>query len=128
MKLLLLILTGFVAVSAVVAGVLMINYPDGSILGIPFDMITASPFDDLVIPGIILGVVVGGVNALAVYHFMDDARQVYNWTAVAGTVTCGWVAVQFIMIHSILWVQGIYLLAGIATVLLSLYLKGRWLA
>ncbi|HEX6915524.1 MAG TPA: hypothetical protein VF145_09805 [Chitinophagaceae bacterium] len=129
MRTLLLILIGFVAISAVVTGLLMISYPDGLLLGIPRSMIENSPFPDLLIPGIILTGFIGGLNFMALYHFMDRRRtSVYNWTTVAGVATCGWVAVQFIMIHSVLWFQSIYLVAGIATVLLSLELKNKWLA
>lgn len=127
MRVLLLILVGFAGISAFITGLLMLNYPDGTILGVPPDMIQASPFNNLVVPGIILGFGVGGVNLMALYHFMDPKKQGYDWATAGGVVTCGWVAVQFTLIHSILWVQAIYLLAGLATILLSLQLKNKWL-
>lgn len=127
MRVVLLILVGFVTLSALVSGFLMISYPEGSMLGIPRDMINASPFKSLVVPGIILAFGVGGVNFMALYQFMDKSKKVYNWSAAAGVVTCGWVAVQFAIVHTVMGIQAIYLLAGIATILLSLQLKTKWI-
>lgn len=127
MRITLAILVGFVAVSALVTGLLMINYPDGSILGVPAYMIEASPFKNLVVPGLILSFGIGGINFLALYHFGDKRKEVYNWTSAAGTATCGWVAVQFTLVHSIMWVQGFYLIVGISTILLSLQLRNKWI-
>ena len=125
MRITLAVLIGFVAVSALVTGLLMINYPDGSILGVPAYMIEASPFNNLVVPGIILSLGIGGINFLALYHFGDKNKEVYNWTSAAGTATCGWVAVQFALVHAVMWVQGVYLIIGISTILLSLQLRNK---
>ena len=127
MRITLLILLSFVALSAFVSGLLMMNYPDGIILGVPRYMIEASPFRNLVVPGIILAFGVGGIHFMALYHYMDKSKTLYNWSAAAGVTTCGWVAVQFALVHTIMGLQAFYLLAGPATVLLSLQLKTKWI-
>lgn len=127
MRTLLLILIVFVALSASVTGVLMICYPDGFLLGVPARMIEASPFEDLVMPGIILAFGVGGIHFIALLHFRDHTIKAYNWCMAAGLASCGWVAIQFVLVHTVMWIQGIYLLIGISTLLLSLQLRSKWL-
>lgn len=127
MRSLLFIILSFVTASALVAGLLMVNYPDGMLLGVPPDMIKASPFNDLIVPGILLGAGVGGLNLAALYHFMEKNKKVYNWTMAAGIATTSWIVVQFAIVHAIVWMQAVYLVLGIITIMISLQLKHKWL-
>lgn len=103
----------------------MICYPDGFILGIPDSLIAASPFKSLLVPGIILAFVVGGLHFTALSFFNSNPLKAYNWSMVAGLSSCGWVVVQFLLVQSVNGLQGVYLLIGICTLLLSIQLKSK---
>ena len=44
MKLLLFLLTAFVALTAILSGALLVSYPDGSLLNLSVDLLKATPF------------------------------------------------------------------------------------
>jgi hypothetical protein len=125
MKLLLFILVSFIALTAFFSGLLMISNPDGSILNLPLSLLKGTPFKDFKIPGILLTVVVGGTNLLAVFYNMQRHPNRYNWAMAGGIMICGWIIVQMILIHAVNWLQIIYLAAGIFILLLSLQLKRK---
>jgi hypothetical protein len=68
MKSLLVILISFISFTAILSGVLMISNPDGGILKLSLSLLEGTPFKNFLIPGILLAIIVGGINLLAVFH------------------------------------------------------------
>lgn len=125
MKTLLDILLFFVAVTALASGIIIILYPDGSMMQMSTDLLKTSPFKTFLVPGIVLTVLVGGSSALAFVLNVRKYVRRYEWAIVAGLMTCGWVLVQMILINTLFWLQFVYLGIGIALMLIAYQLKGR---
>lgn len=126
MKTLLFTLISFVALTAIVSGLLIISQPDGSILHLPLSLLKGTPFNNFLIPGIILAAIVGGTNLVAVFFNMQLHPARYTWAMFGGIITCGWIVIQVLLINTFFWLQFIYIAAGLSTILIAYQLKGRW--
>lgn len=128
MRLILFILTAFIAVTAIFSGLLMINDPEGRLLNIPLKILSATPFKNFFIPGLILTLIVGGTNLVAVIGFLQHTNYQLNWSIAGGIVLCGWILIQLILLGFTHWLQVLYLAVGILTILAGWQLKGKWAA
>lgn len=125
MKTLLFVLSGFIGITSILSGLLMITYPDGSPMNLSLTLLEGTPFKDFQIPGLILTAVVGGINLAAVLYNIQQHKNRYNWGIAGGVVICGWIIVQMILIHSVHWLHFVYLGAGVLAILACLQLKGK---
>lgn len=125
MRTLLFILISFVAITSLVSGLIIICYPDGSVMQMSTDLLKTSPFKNFLVPGIVLTVLVGGTNLLAAFFNMKRNSSRYDWALAGGIMTCGWVIVQMILINTLFWLQFVYLGVGIVIMLIAYQLKGK---
>ncbi len=91
----LILLEVIVAVGAIPAGVSMVLHPTrGSMPPVQQEWLEGSPFNDFLIPGLVLAVVIGLgciVTAIAEIRCMRFA----SWLSLAcGGLLCGWIVVQ----------------------------------
>lgn len=126
MKTILLILVSFIAVSALLSGLLMIRDSNGSLMNLPFSLLDGTPSKDFKIPGMLLSALIGGINLLAVFFNLLRHRNRYNWALAGGIVISGWIIVQMILIGTFHWLHIFYLATGILIILLAYQLKGKW--
>ncbi len=126
MKLLLFLLTAFVALTAIVSGALLVSYPDGSQLNLPIDLLKATPFKSFLLPGILLTVVVGGINLVAVIFNMQTHPLRYIWAIAGAIVTICFAVIQMLFLSMLHWLHIVYLIIGILMILLAWQLKGKW--
>lgn len=126
MRTILFILVSFIAVTATLSGLLMISNPDGGVMNLPLGLLELTPFKDYLIPGILLTVIVGGVNLLAVFYNLQRSRSRYDWAIAGGVIICGWIIVQIILISTVHWLHIIYFIIGLAIILVAYQLKGKW--
>jgi hypothetical protein len=89
MKALLFIPVSFAVLTAILSGLIMINNPDGNIMNLRLNLPERTAFKDLRIPGLILAIVDGGINLLAVFYNPLRYQTRYNWAMVGGTVISG---------------------------------------
>ena len=126
MKLLLFIMIAFIAFTSTISGILMIYQPDGSILQLSPSLLVETPFTNFLAPGIMLAVVVGGINMIAVFFNMQRHPGRYNWAMAGGFTTCCWILVQLMLINAVHWLQFVYLVTGVLIILIAYQLKGKW--
>lgn len=126
MKSLLVILISFISFTAILSGLLMISNPDGGILKLSLNLLEGTLFKNFLIPGILLAIIVGGINLLAVLHNIKHQPNRYNWALAGGITISGWIIGQMIVIHSVHWLHILYLGIGILIILLAYQLKGKW--
>lgn len=126
MKSLLFLLVSFLAVTAVLSGLLMISKPDGSILNLSPVILEQTPFENFLIPGIVLTIVVGGTNLFAVFLNLRRHGKRYDWAFAGGLMITGWIIIQMLLVQAAHWLHFLYLAAGILTMLVSWQLKGKW--
>lgn len=126
MKLLLFLLTVFVALTAIFSGALLVSYPDGSVFKLPVELLKGTPFKNFLVPGIILTVVVGGTNLVAVILNMQTHPLRYDWAIAGAIVVIGWIVIQILLLSMLHWLHIVYLIIGIMMILLAYQLKGKW--
>jgi hypothetical protein len=126
MKTLLFILVSFIAVTSTLSGLLMISKPDGSILNLPLTLLEGTTFKNFLLPGILLTLLVGGVNLLAVFYNMQRHPNRYNWAMAGGIMISGWIIVQMVILHAAHWLHFVYLGIGLLIILVAYQLKGKW--
>ena len=126
LKILLFFLVSFTALTSALSGLLMIINPNGEILNLPLKLLEGTPFKNFMIPGILLLIIVGGINLLAAFFYVRNHPKRYNWTMAGGVIISGWIISQMIIIHAVHWMHILYLTIGISVILLSYQFKGKW--
>lgn len=128
MKTILFLLVSFTALTAIVSGMLLIYDPTGSFFQMQLSLLSGTPFKNYLIPGFILTFLVGGTNLVAVVLNLMRSEKRYHWAIAAGVMISGWIIVQMIMISTFTWLQLLYLVIGILSILLAYQLEGKWAA
>jgi hypothetical protein len=117
----LLVVTIFNALSAVGGGIAVLA-TNG--LGMPRSLLAGGPFTSFAWPGMILLVVVGGTQAIAVTTQIARATSSLLWTAIAGFGMVIWIFVETGIIAGISWPQASYFATGLLQLTLVLALLG----
>jgi CHASE2 domain-containing sensor protein len=126
MKTLLFLLLSFVAVSATISGLILISKPGGEVMNLSVSLLQGTPFKNFLVPGILLTVLIGGINMIAVVHAIQRKADYLNWAIAGGVTIIGWIFIQMIMIHAVHWLHFIYLGIGGFIILIAYQLKGKW--
>jgi hypothetical protein len=111
----------FGALSALVGAVLAIA-ANGA--GVPLEYLAHSPFSSYFVPGLILGVVVGGTQLAAASTLLAKRRTALLLSAVAGFGMLIWIFVELAIIRQFSWLQAAYFCLGGLEVVLVLALLG----
>ncbi len=125
MKTLLFVLSGFIGFTALLSGLLMVVYPDGSLINLSIALLEGTPFKDFQVPGLLLALLVGGVNCMALFFNIQKNQKRFNWSIAGGVILCLWIIVQMMLIHSVYWLHIVYLILGLLAILTGLHLKGK---
>ena len=87
--------------------------------GVPVEWLANSPFEDYVIPGVILFVVVGGTLGFAALAVLAGFRIARRSAFIAGTIVLGWIIVQVAIIGYVSWMQPATFIGGLAVLVLA---------
>ncbi len=115
----LIVVGAFNALSALGGGIGLLT--PGS-MGIPLYIIEGSAFPDFTWPAIILVVVIGGSQGLAVVAETRRARPARFFAAVAGFAMLIWIFVELAIMGGFSILHGIYFVTGILQLILVLAL------
>jgi hypothetical protein len=105
----------FNAVSAFGGGVGLVT----GTLPIPVALLRHTPFESYVVPGLFLGVIIGGSALAGAVALLTHAPRSRLVIAAAGVVMVGWIVGETILIRGFSWLQGLYLLTGLLLVAVS---------
>ena len=128
MKIFLNLLTAFVTLTAIAGGLLLIMDPEGSSLHLTTSMLQNTPFDDYMVPGIFLILLVGGANGIALISQLVKSSGIYRWTIAGAIVLIVWTTIQMLIFSGASWLQILFLFTGVFMILLTWQLKGKWAA
>ncbi len=117
LKVLSILLLFFVGVNALVAGCFFIVDPSGSMLGIGVDWLKHSPFNDFLIPGIVLFVLNGAVNLFTASGVVFNWKYYSDLIIVQGMVLILWIIVQAVLLQEMNSLH--YLFATIGAVIMA---------
>lgn len=108
----------FVGIGALFGGMAAISNPEAP-MGIPVETLKYSPFDNFLIPGIILFTVIGIGNIICGILFRFKLRfqgyisSVFSWALVI------WIVVQCIMLRGVVFLHVLYFAIGLVQAALS---------
>ncbi|MCW2829697.1 MAG: hypothetical protein JWP31_389 [Aeromicrobium sp.] len=92
--------------------------------GFPLELLDGTPFRTPTLPGIILGVGIGGTQSLAAIALMRRARPALLYAAVAGNGMLIWIFTEVAMLEGFQWLQAFYFGIGLIEIILVLALLG----
>jgi hypothetical protein len=92
--------------------------------GLPLEYLEGSPFDSYLVPGLILGVVVGGTQLAAAGFLMTRHPWSLPTSAIAGFGMIIWVFVELAMILVYSFLQTLYFGLAVLELILVLLLLG----
>jgi uncharacterized membrane protein len=97
-------LLGVVGLGAVFGGLQMLVDPFRP-MGMSTRMMTRTPFDSFVLPGVLLLVLVGVVPLVLAVGFLTPAHPHPAWSLAFGLGLMGWIATQWLLVDAALWLQ-----------------------
>jgi len=138
-KNLLIFLLGFLSLGAFYGGIVLIISPDGTIFGMPLELLNNSPFKNYFIPGVILLVTFGILPVYVIYgllkkpdnKFFNRLNLLYDyhfaWTfaVYTGIAQIIWINIQTLMLNSVGIIHTIYAGFGILIVCIALLPQTR---
>jgi hypothetical protein len=118
-RIILLVVQAFVAITAFAGGTALVLgslNPESPVAMVPpQEYLEGSPFPSYVVPGLILGLVLGGIHLLAFLVLLRRDRWAFFFASAAGFTALIWIFVQMVVIpFSVL--QAVYFVAGLAEV------------
>jgi len=125
----------FLGLGALGGGALLIISPSGELLGgLPLSILHHSPFNDFLIPGIILFLVLGLSPCLLVvalikrptnrfaeyFNFFKDMYWGWSYSIYVAFALIIWIQVETIFVQSVGWLQTFYMLYAIPIIFIAL--------
>lgn len=104
----------------------MVGLTVGGGLGLPLEWLDGSIFTSYFWPGVILGVLVGGIQALALMAHYGRYRLAWGLHAAAGLTMMIWIFIEIAIM--LVWspLHGIYFTAGLIQSVLATLALGAW--
>jgi hypothetical protein len=123
-RLALVIVDAFAAASALGSGLMVIT---GWPYQFPATWLEGTPFPDYFVPGLILGLVVGGSALLATFAALRNANAGAFASVAAGLIMMGWIVGEMLLLHTggFTWLWPLYFAVGAVMALLGLRLASR---
>jgi hypothetical protein len=130
-----LVLLIFLALSAIGGGGALIISPSGKLLGgLPLSLLKNSPFNNFLIPGIILFVVLGlfpGLLAFALrkkisspfaerLNFFKDMHWAWTFSIYVGFALIIWLQTEMYFLQAVGWLHNFYMVVAIAIIFVAL--------
>lgn len=110
------ILNIFTFISAFAGSYYLVN---ATPLTMPYELLKYTPFNSFLIPGLILGLIVGGSNLVS--FILYSIRNKYRYVAelATGVLLSGWIICEYLLIREFSFLQVIYLSIGGMLILLN---------
>jgi hypothetical protein len=125
----LIFVDGFAAASALFGG---LELETGWPYRFSTTMLQGTPFSDYVVPGLILGLVVGGSATIATVETVRRASAGAAWSLIAGCIMAGWITGEVLLLDVLgssgqslsayFLLQPFYFVVGAAMVALAIIL------
>jgi hypothetical protein len=91
----------------------------------PIEWLAGTPFRSYLMPGLLLFFAVGGGNLAAAYTILAHCHSARRAAQFAGGILTIWMITQIAMIGYVSWMQPLFIIFGLATLLLSFAVERR---
>jgi hypothetical protein len=130
----LLVLLGLLSLGALAGGAVMIISPSGEILQMPLSNLDNSPFNDYLIPGLILFTVLGLMPAYLIYvlikkpagkfaerlNFFHDMHWAWSFVIYNAFALIIWIQVEMVYLNAVHWLHTFYMFYAVAMLFFAL--------
>jgi hypothetical protein len=108
-----------IALGAIPAGLLMVIEPDGAGMGMPTEVLSRSPFQSFLIPGLFLFIVNGLGNGMGAFFSFTKNRYAGFVGVALGIVLLLWIGVQVYFIGLNSFLQPLFFVIGVIEMILA---------
>jgi hypothetical protein len=123
----------FLGLNGLTGGTLLIIKTDGSLLGMQPDWLSHSPFNDYLIPGILLSLLLGVLPLLTVtglikrnsfrwgqiFNIYKNRYWAWSFSLYTGIISIFWIAVQ-LLLTQYFWIQPVIMLIGLFIIIFTM--------
>jgi hypothetical protein len=130
----LLSLMGFLALSAIGGGGILIISPDGKLMGMPLSILKSSPFNNFLLPGLLLFFILGLAPAILIIalikkpafviptqiNIFSDMHWAWTCTIYTGFALAFWIQTEMVMLRAVHWLHTFYMVLAAAIIFTAL--------
>lgn len=120
-----LLLLVFNGLSACYGGWMLMRYPSGSRLGMSVELLKYSPFNDFLIPGIILFLLNGVSGLIIAWLTVVKIHHAEKLIMLQGGILIGWIGVQMMMLQTINYLHIVFGSVGLLLIIMGLMVSRR---
>jgi menaquinone-dependent protoporphyrinogen oxidase len=113
----------FTGITAALGGLELVVWSQGGSWLPPISLLAHTPFDNFLVPGLLLLVGVGLSNLVAGWWMLRRHRLEQMAVIAAGALSTGWIATEMLLLRMAHWVQLTYLVIGLVTLAVGLWLE-----
>lgn len=106
-------------------GVLIANAHGNPWDMMPLSLLAHAPFHSWLIPGVILMTANGLLGLWVLWIVLSHRQNDGLWTIFQGCVLLGWLTVECVMLHTVIWPHYLYGSVGLALILSGAVLRQR---
>jgi hypothetical protein len=115
----------FVGLGAVAGGLGLALDPTGAKVGLPIEMLEASPFSTFLIPGIVLFTVNGLGSLVGALLTFTRRRGAGEMAMALGVFLMAWIVIQVYWVRGIHWLHVLYFVLGLVEYALGRSMRKR---
>ena len=129
-----LILLGFLALGAIIGGGTLTISPTGKLLRMPLYLLEKSPFNNYLIPGIILFSVFGLAPLLLIFalikkpigkfaetfNFFKDMHWSWTYSIYVAFALIIWLQIEMMFLQTVYWIHTFYMIYAIVLIFVAL--------
>ena len=130
----LLILLAFLGLGAIFGGGVLIISPSGELFGMPLSMLANSPFNNFLVPGIILFTVLGiapiGLTLALIkkpaykfaelFNFYTDMFWAWTYCIYIAFALIIWIQIEMTFLRAVHWSHSLYIFLAVAILFVAL--------
>ncbi len=130
----LIVILGFLGLSAIGGGGVLILSPDGTLIGMPLSMLDNSPFRNFFIPGIILFSILGIASILLIaalpnkptlrfaerFNFFNDMHWAWTNSIYMAFILIIWIQIQIVFLSAVSWLHTFYMFFAVLMIFVTL--------
>lgn len=116
-------LAGFSGLTALLGGLQLLIWSRGA-PWVPIELLEPTAFRSFLVPGLVLGLVVGGSSLACTLFVWRRSRFALDLTVLAGGAMLLWILAEAAQLRAFHWLQALY--GGLGLLLLGLGLRAAW--